>query len=593
MRASARAVSGVMSGASLSTTASAHDLRAVIAEAIAAEPLDAHALDRILRRHPKDGRGFYTKREVLAAFRASAHEWPVTEPAFAEKLRTTPTRTLSGVAPVAVLTKPFPCPGRCVFCPSDVRMPKSYLASEPGCQRAQMNRFDPYLQAWNRLAAFHAMGHSTAKVELIVLGGTWSFYPESYQVWFATRLFDALNDFGEGVDRRAEIEGFAPDFSSLALGPRGYDASVAAHLRAGEGGELIPERERGDWRALETAQRENESAGARCVGLALETRPDHVTREEVRRLRRLGATKVQLGIQSLDDAVLAANKRGHDLAATRTAITLLRGAGFKIHAHWMANLLGATPESDRADFARLFDDPAIRPDELKLYPCSLVESAELVQHHARGEWRAYERDELLPLVADCLAAIPRWCRASRVIRDIPSQDIVSGSRETNLREAAEQLLWKRGTPLAEIRAREVRGRAGEGDEPLTMRETRYATSRGEEAFIEAVTPADRIAGFARLTLPSADAAVDAPIAELRGAALLREVHVYGAVADFGERTPNKSQHAGLGSALVARATQLAREAGFTKLAVISAIGTRAWYRRQGFTDGALYQHLSL
>ncbi|MBM4381735.1 MAG: tRNA uridine(34) 5-carboxymethylaminomethyl modification radical SAM/GNAT enzyme Elp3 [Deltaproteobacteria bacterium] len=579
-----------MSARSIQAT-SDEKLRAIIAEAIAAESLGARALDRILRRHPKDGRGFYTKREVLAAFRASASEWPLAESAFAEKLRTTPTRTLSGVAPVAVLTKPFPCPGRCVFCPSDVRMPKSYLANEPGCQRAQANRFDPYLQAWNRLAAFRAMGHSTAKVELIVLGGTWSFYPESYQVWFATRLFDALNDFGAGVDRRDEIAAFAPDFASLALGSRGYDATVAAHLRAGDG-ELVPASERGEWSALAAAQRANERAGARCVGLALETRPDHVTRDEVLRLRRLGATKVQLGIQSLDDAVLAANQRGHDIAATREAIALLRGAGFKVHAHWMANLLGATPASDRADFARLFDDPAIRPDELKLYPCSLVETAELVHHHARGEWRAYTREELLPLVADCLAAIPRWCRATRVIRDIPSQDIVTGSKETNLREAAEALLRERGTALQEIRAREVRNTARD-DAPLTLRETRYATSIGDEIFLELTTTDDRIAAFARVSHPRAGSTQHAPIAELHGAALLREVHVYGAAAGFNERAANKAQHAGLGAKLVKRAAAIARDTGFARLSVISAVGTRDWYRRQHFTDGDLYQHLAL
>lgn len=585
-----------MSGGSLSSSESAHDLRCIVADAIACERLDARALDRILRRHPKQGRGFYAKREILAAFRASATEWPVSEAAFAEKLRTCPTRTLSGVAPLALLTKPFPCPGRCVFCPSDVRMPKSYLASEPGCQRAAQNRFDPYLQTWNRLAAFRAMGHSTAKLEAIVLGGTWSFYPESYQVWFATRLFEALNDFGAGVDRRAEVAELAPDFAALTLGERGYDATVAAHLRAGEGGELIPLRERGSWDALAAAQRANEAAGARCVGLALETRPDHVTPAEVLRLRRLGATKVQLGIQSLDDAVLAANRRGHDVAASRRAILLLRAAGFKIHAHWMVNLLGATPASDREDFARLWGDVAIRPDELKLYPCSLVESAELVDYHARGEWRPYARAELLPLVADCLAAIPRWCRATRVIRDIPSQEIVAGSRETNLREAAEALLRERGVALQEIRAREVRG-SDAGAAPATLRETRYATSLGEEVFVEAVTPRDRIAGFARLSLPrraceSANAAA-APIAELSGAALLRELHVYGAVADFGERSEHKSQHAGLGATLAARAAQLAAGAGFASLAVISAVGTRGWYRRLGFRDDALYQHLPL
>jgi elongator complex protein 3 len=258
----------------------------------------------------------------------------------------------------------------------------------------------------------------------------------------------------------------------------------------------------------------------------------------------------------------------------------------------MANLLGSDPARDRADFARLFDDPAIRPDELKLYPCSLVESAELAQHHARGEWRPYTRAELLPLVADCLAAIPRWCRASRVIRDIPSQEIVAGSQETNLREAAEALLRARGVPLREIRAREIRGAARDGA-PLALCAARYATSIGEEVFLEAVTPSDRIAGFARLSLPTAERAADPPLAELRGSALLREVHVYGEVADFGESAPHKSQHAGLGAQLVARCAELARSAGHPALSVISAIGTRPWYRRRGFADGELYQHLAL
>ncbi len=577
-----------MSGGSLSTGEGTDDLRRIVAAAIACEPLDARALDRILRRYPKHGRGFYSKREILAAFRADSSRWAVSEPAFAEKLRTCPTRTLSGVAPVALLTKPFPCPGRCVFCPSDVRMPKSYLANEPGCQRAAANRFDPYLQTWKRLAAFREMGHSTAKVELIVLGGTWSFYPESYQVWFATRTLEALNDFGAGVDRRSEITAVAPDFSTLAPGARGYDATVAAHLRAGEGGALVPAREHGDWGTLAAAQRANESAGSRCVGLALETRPDHVTPDEVLRLRRLGATKVQLGIQSLDDTVLTANRRGHDVAATRRAIALLRSTGFKIHAHWMANLLGATPASDRADFLRLFADPDFRPDELKLYPCSLVESAELMEHHARGEWKPYERDELLRLVADCLEVIPRWCRATRVIRDIPSQDIVAGNRETNLREAAEAALRGRGVRLAEIRSREVRGEGSRIGASL-LRESRYATSIGEEAFVEATTSDDRIAGFARLSLPRGRA----PISELDGAALLREVHVYGAVADFGERSASKTQHGGLGRSLVGRAASIARQGGYPALSVISAIGTRGWYRSLGFEDGPLFQRLAL
>ncbi len=321
------------------------------------------------------------------------------------------------------------------------------------------------------------------------------------------------------------------------------------------------------------------------MGLSLETRPDHVSLAEVARLRRLGATRVQLGVQSLDDAVLAANARGHDVAATRRAFLLLRGAGFKLQAHWMVNLLGATAAADREDFARLFADPAFRPDELKLYPCSLVESAELAVFHARGAWRPYAREELLALVADCLARVPRYCRATRVIRDIPSPEIAAGSRETNLREAVEARLRADGVALEEIRARELRGRPAEAG-ASALRETRYESSLGSEIFLEALTSSERLAGFARVSLPRAAA----PLAELAGAALLREVHVYGAVAELGERDAHKAQHQGLGSRLVERSAELAREAGYASLAVISAVGTRAWYRRLGFADGPLYQH---
>ena len=302
-----------------------------------------------------------------------------------------PVRTQSGVTPLTVLTKPFPCPGKCVFCPNDLRMPKSYLSDEPGAQRAAANHFDPYLQTWNRLAAYRAIGHPVDKVEIIVLGGTWSFYPEAYQVWFAARCFEALNDFGDGRDGRSEIEPSAPVFDALPARVDGrehatnpYNRMVRGFLADRLGGELVPEAEQAAWERLEVAQGANESAACRSVGFVIETRPDHVTEEEVLRIRRLGATKVQIGIQSLDDTVLEANQRGHDVGATRDAVARLRLAGFKIHAHWMPNLLGSTPERDVEDFARLWGDPAIRPDELKIYPCSLIESAELMHFHDRG-----------------------------------------------------------------------------------------------------------------------------------------------------------------------------------------------------------------
>lgn len=571
-------------------------LDAVVDEVLAQPVLAAGELDAILRRHPKDGRGFFAKREILEAFRRRPRAG-VAEAAFAERLRTCPTRSLSGVLPVTVFTRPFPCPGRCVFCPSDVRMPKSYLASEPGCQRAEANRFDPYLQTWNRLDAYRAMGHATDKVELLVLGGTWSSYPEPYQVAFVTRCLEALEDFGVGRDRRAEALEAARDFTAPGPpaprfeGAASYNRRVRAHLRT-----LGPEphEDGAGWEALAAAQRRGEAAACRMVGLVVETRPDHVDAEELVRLRRLGVTKVQVGLQSLDDAVLAANRRGHDAEAARVAATRLRAAGFKLLVHWMPNLLGATPASDRADFARLVGDPAIRPDELKIYPCVLLESAELADFHARGAWQPYDDATLEALVADCLERVPPWCRVTRVIRDIPAPEIAAGSRVGNLREAAEARVRARGGRLRDVRSRELRARAV-GEAPLREGAHRYATGVGEERFLEWTTAEGHLVAWLRLALPrrDADAAAGAPLAELEGRALVREVHVVGPATALGARGAGHAQHRGLGAKLVARAARIAEDAGYEGLAVISSVGTRPWYRRLGFRDGALYQHLPL
>ncbi|MCA9503980.1 MAG: tRNA uridine(34) 5-carboxymethylaminomethyl modification radical SAM/GNAT enzyme Elp3 [Spirochaetaceae bacterium] len=563
----------------------------------APEPLPAERMDALLRRHPRPGGGFFSRSELLAGFRAfaDASGFRLDETRFRRRVQRRPVRTRSGVTPLTVLTKPFPCPGRCVFCPNDVRMPKSYLSDEPGAQRAANNRFDPYLQTWNRLAAFDATGHPVDKVELIVLGGTWSFHPEAYQVWFVRRCLEAMNDFGEGRDARDAVFPATPDFEGIGESPRGdafaknpYNERVTRFLKARQDGRLIAPGEESDWAALEAAQRTNERAGARCVGLVLETRPDHVDEAEVLRLRRLGATKVQLGVQSLDDAILAANQRGHGVAETRRAFGLLRRAGFKIHAHWMANLLGATPAGDARDFARLFEYEALRPDELKLYPCSLVETAELMGFWRRGEWRPYTDEELLDVVAGALPRVPRWCRVTRVIRDISSDDIVVGNKRTNFRQIAEAEVARRGGRLAEIRHREIRGEPFEARD-LELVQTEYAVVGGRERFLELVAPGDRIVAFLRLFLPAGPSFVD----ELADHALVRELHVYGGAVRIGAEAEGAAQHRGLGARLLEVAAGLARADGRAALSVISAIGTRAYYRRQGFVDGVLYQHRSL
>ena len=632
----------------------AAELDAIIGAVESASRFEARDLEDLLRRHPKNGRGFFSKSELIRGYRA-LRPGSASERSFLDRVRMKPVRTRSGVAPVTVLTKPFPCPGRCIFCPSDVRMPKSYLSSEPGAQRAAEHQFDPYRQTLSRLRSFRNTGHPVDKVELIVLGGTWSSYAEGYQVWFIMRCLQAMNEFFEvssesladplrpfapAVDYREleeTVRGEEIDSSDAAAAAVSYNRVVsdwtAAHPRAA----AEAREQNAAWADLRAAQRENETSPVRCVGLSLETRPDRLDRAEALRMRRLGATKVQLGIQSMADDVLALNGRGHDTARSRRAVRLLREAGFKIQAHWMPNLHGSTPAKDREDFDRLFADPDMRPDELKVYPCSLIESAELMAYHRRGEWRPYEADELLDVLVHSLGAAPRYCRLSRVIRDIPGTDIVTGNRATNLRQAAEAEASARGARCRDIRAREVGGRPVDPD-ALRLRRTDYEASGGREAFLEFVTAADRIAGFLRLRLPapagtderrrpgsapratrsarpsSAGAALSLPeragdlvdqptqqassagaalsLPELANRAIIREVHVYGAVVGLGERDKGRSQHIGLGRRLIAEALGIAAGAGFDRVAVISSVGTRGYYRRLGFEDGELYQHRS-
>ncbi len=551
--------------------------------------LDNAAWARILRAHPKQEGGFYSKAEIIRGFRHlnQVRNWQRDESVFLDKVRMKPIRTLSGVAPVTVLTPPYPCPGKCIFCPSDVRMPKSYLSDEPGAQRAAEHRFDPYRQTASRLQAFYNNGHSVNKVELIVLGGTWSSYPEEYQIWLVLRCFEAMNDFlpsdrldlpdlpstgYEAIEDRVRGETIAQDNYNQVVRRNGMDQLAGAAT----------------WQQLSTAQTTNEEAGSRCVGLVLETRPDHLDDAEITRLRRLGATKVQIGFQSLNDAVLKANHRGHDVAASRSAVQRLRAAGFKIHGHWMANLYGSSPQADIEDYRRMFDDPDFRPDELKIYPCSLIESAELMGYYQDGRWRPYDEEELVEVLAACMEATPRYCRLTRVIRDIPGGDIVDGNRVTNLREVAEARLEALGKINVEIRARETRGKSVRRS-ALQLRDTKYDSSIGPQVFLEFVTESDQIAGFLRLSLPKQPV----PIPEIQNSAMIREVHVYGQVVDWQAEPGSRTQHQGLGTALTERAVEIARAAGYRDLAVISAVGTRNYYRKLGFEDGELYQHRNL
>ncbi len=584
----------------------------LLQELDAIEQPTAKDVKNLLKKYRKPTGGYFAKDELVQAYRqlAGTHGLRSLQAHLLHLLQMKPTRTMSGVTPVTVLTKPFPCPGKCIFCPNDIRMPKSYLSDEPGAQRAERNWFDPYLQTYNRLQAFANIGHSVDKVELIILGGTWSFYPEPYQIWFIKECFRALNDFGAGRDGRPVVsEHYQQMQASLEAKGEFAPSDDPTKNRAAtakqqlKGDELLesynqvvselyvaPERRGGfeqyqsaEWSALEAEQRENELAKVRNVGLVIETRPDNVSETEVKRIRRLGCTKTQIGVQSLQDAVLTANHRGHDVAATRRAFQLLRQAGFKIHAHWMANLHGSSVTADQADYDLLFSDPDFKPDELKIYPCSLIESAELMAYYQRGEWRPYTHQELLTVLKHCLLATPGYCRLTRVIRDIPSPDIVVGNKLTNFRQLVENELEQAGQRSQDIRSREIKSQAFDPD-AAQLSEIVYETSVSQEHFLQYQVNG-KLAAFLRLSLPTKPSLID----ELTDAAIIRELHVYGQAVELGAQRQGKAQHQGLGKKLLAAAQATAAKAGFAKLAVISAIGTREYYRQRGFQDGELYQ----
>ena len=582
-------------------------------------PLDAIELGQILNRHNKRAakrERAYSKKRMLPYYFRLKEEDPVAwqaldiddelERQLFATLRMKPRRTASGVATITVITKPAPCSGNCLYCPNDVRMPKSYLHREPACQRAERNYFDPYLQVASRFRALEQMGHVCDKVELIILGGSWSDYPTGYQVWFVNELFRALNEapvetdalkerkarYREaGIDGRDEVLAKQTRDVQAAVndGVLDFNSAVRQFYGSGSAWEDAALWQTASMTELAKHQRVNEKAAHRVVGLVVETRPETLDAPTLEHLRALGCTKVQIGVQSLRPEVLELNGRHTGESDLRRAFELLRIFGFKIHTHFMVNLYGSDIAGDEADYARFVSEAAFQPDEVKLYPCVLVEGTGLVRRYETGEWRPYAEEDLVGLLARDVLVTPPFTRVSRMIRDISAVDIMAGSKKTNLRQLVEASDALKTDEVREIRFREIAGE--EVDISALMLDTvAYETTNTSERFLQWITPEGKIAGFLRLSLPHEDSllahAIELP--DELGCAMIREVHVYGQVANL-HRSDGSAQHLGLGRRLVERACELAREAGFGRINVISSVGTRDYYRKLGFVDGALYQ----
>lgn len=465
-------------------------------------------------------------------------------------------RTESGVAIIAVLTKSFPCPGKCIYCPTEKNMPKSYLSDEPAVMRAIHSKFDPYHQVQSRLQALKLNGHNTDKIELIVMGGTFSCLPKNYQKQFIAECFRACNDYGKSL----KVHKILKSIKSLD-------------------------------KKLLYEQKRNENSKHRIVGLTLETRPDYINENEILNFRKLGCTRVELGIQSVFDDVLIKNKRGHLVEASIEASTLLKDAGFKINYHIMPGLYGSNLKKDYLMFKKLFSDQNFQPDMLKIYPTVVLKNSVLYKLWKEKKYKALEDEKFEKFIIKVKNnLIPPYVRIARLVRDVPTGHIFAGPRISNLR----QIVAKKSKCRC-IRCREVRA-----DylirEKIVLERIDYKASNGKEIFLQYVSPKDKkLFALLRLRIPSSchpelDSGSQVqhdnlykflPI--LRNAAIIREVHTYGKLTKINKQDKRSPQHIGLGKKLIAEAEKIAKkEFGCLKMAVISGVGVRNYYRKLGY-----------
>ena len=466
-------------------------------------------------------------------------------------LRKRSVRTLSGIASVSVLTKPFGCPENCAYCPTEDKVPKSYLSNEPAVMRAIRHKYDPYTQVQGRIKSLIDNGHSPTKIELIVIGGTWSALPENYRYWFITECFSGANNYNS--ERKSKSVVFDAD------------ASIADLKK-----QLLAE------------QKANEDADYRLIGLTLETRPDWINVKELETMREMGCTRVEIGVQIIDDAVLKKNKRGHGVDAVVQASKMLRDWGFKITYHWMPGLPGSNPEKDIRKFKLLFSDERFQPDQIKFYPTVVTKGSLLHEWWLDGKYKPYSSNDLERIITECKKVVPHYVRIIRLIRDIPGESIIAGNMVTNLR----QVLQLKGIKCKCIRCREPK-QSVINEYELQIEE--YEASGGIEYFLSYVSDGDKLLGFCRVRIPDHESKYTPEY--LKGAALIRELHVYGELSPL--LSKKNVQHRGIGRKLMTEAEAIIKNYNekcdvntkrrkIDKIAVISGIGVRGYYKKLGY-----------
>jgi len=446
---------------------------------------------------------------------------------FEKLLRFRTIRTASGVAPVAIFTKPWPCNQKCLYCPISATMPESYLPDEPAMQRAISNKYDPIKQIQQRLRQYKLNGHSTDKIELIIMGGTFSYLPKNYRLNFIKKCYQALNN----------------DFSS----------SKIIDLQA-----------------------QNATASHRLVGLSVETRPDCITTNELKFFRRLGVTRVEIGVQSIRNSILKTINRGHNVQSTIKATQLLKNFGFKVIYHFMPNLPDATPNTDLTDYKKLWSDPRFRPDQIKIYPTLLIKPSGLYKLWKNKQWKPYDQKTLIKLLLKIKLATPHYTRINRLYRDIPAHHVVAGSKLSSMRQHLQQLIKKHSLQECQcIRCRELKNNSPVL--PFCFITTRLKSTPTHEYFLQALDANNKLLAILRLRIASPNK---------KQFAIIRELHVYGQslpIIKTKTRLSNSAQHRQLGQQLITKSANIAKKNSCNRLYVIISPGTRKYWEKLNFS----------
>jgi len=483
-------------------------------------------------------------------------------------LRTRPIRSLSGIVNVSVLTKPYPCPGKCLYCPLERGMPKSYLSGEPAAERAKRLKFNPYLQVKKRIEMLKNEGHPTDKIDLRIIGGTWSYYPKNYQVWFIKECFRACNGFNR--TKKSKIK------NPYKAEPSGFRQKSKLQIKI---------------QKLEKIQKRNEKAKSRITGISVETRPDFINERGVKFMRELGITRVELGVQSVFDDVLKLNLRGHGVREIILATKILKDAGFKICYQVMPNLLGSDLERDEKMFKGLFSNSNFSPDYLKIYPCALLKETPLYKWYLKGKYKPYSKEELIDLTKKIKLKIPYYVRIQRITRDIPSQYIIEGGAKiSNLRQIVQEKMKNENLKCKCIRCREIREKYDPKEKVYLFRKD-YKASEGKEIFLSFENKnRTKLFSFLRLRIPlkghnrvTTVTKVCPILLVLKNAALIREIQTFGEVVPPHQIWWGAPQHRGFGKKLIKEAEKIVKkEFGLRKIAVISGVGVRDYFKKLGY-----------